>query len=428
MNFFLKIGQKRQKKVLLFSFSFLNLFLAWHDFFLLDLVVFIYPGAWRDQWLVEELLVVKLLCANFEARIKIYSGFCLMLTSCILKFETRKKIWRYRWCWLMLTSCISVDCSSISADKLHLNLCVWNREVWEPIVVCEVVEFHPHCLVSRYILFVPRICGLPTSSWKGWSLWKMWTWNKLGLTSDNMFNISKVAFWSPMLEVMVVPSEVEVDTVPPHDGQDLLAGGRDATVTAARVAGEVTDDNLPSIVPCLGKLTVQELFLWFGVVDVVIDGDGVHRHKHDRGCLQKFIEKEGHISPVRWHWRNAPNRGSSILAQSRCTPLGTIPRLVCGGRGCQLSCTFKHNLPSFVLPWPTRVDQLCLGGCRRSSTSRWAAHQREIQHRRCRCCPRLRRWSRICYGSRTLPRQWQPPPGQCGQDKGWFVDWPSPFP
>ena len=279
-----------------------------------------------------------------------------MLTSCILKFETRKKIWRYRWCWLMLTSCISVDCSSISADKLHLNLCVWNREVWEPIVVCEVVEFHPHCLVSRYILFVPRICGLPTSSWKGWSLWKMWTWKKLGLTSDNMFNISKVAFWSPMLEVVVVPSEVEVDTVPPHDGQDLLAGGRDATVTTARVAGEVPDDNLPSIVPCLGKLTVQELFLWFGVVDVVIDGDGVHRHKRDRGCLQKIIEKEGNVSPVRWHWRNAPNRGSSILAQSRCIPLGTIPRLEYGGRGCRLSYTFKHNFFSYCLDLPGKIS------------------------------------------------------------------------
>ena len=78
-------------------------------------------------------------------------------------------------------------------------------------------------------------------------------------------------------------SEVEVNVVPPHDRQDLLPGRRDPTVAPARVAREVAEDNLPGILPRLGELAVQQLFLGLGVVDVVVDGDSVHRSKHYRG-------------------------------------------------------------------------------------------------------------------------------------------------
>ena len=89
-------------------------------------------------------------------------------------------------------------------------------------------------------------------------------------------------------------SEVEVNVVPPHDRQDLLPGRRDPTVAPARVAREVAEDNLPGILPRLGELAVQQLFLGFGVVDVVVDGDGVHRSKHDRGCLQRITGYKKH--------------------------------------------------------------------------------------------------------------------------------------
>ena len=97
-------------------------------------------------------------------------------------------------------------------------------------------------------------------------------------------------------------SEVEVNVVPPHDRQDLLPGRRDPTVAPARVAREVAEDNLPGILPRLGELAVQQLFLGFRVVDVVVDGHGVHRSKHYRGCLQKVAEYWKHkeyFSPLR---------------------------------------------------------------------------------------------------------------------------------
>ena len=88
------------------------------------------------------------------------------------------------------------------------------------------------------------------------------------------------------------------------------------------------------------------------------------------------------------------------------------------------------NQISYSTSVPTMVNGLCWDKCTHLSISRWTSHRRGNRLRPCTCCPRLRRWSRICCGSRTLPRQLPPPPGPSVQNpslrwqqSGSCLDW-----
>ena len=71
-------------------------------------------------------------------------------------------------------------------------------------------------------------------------------------TCDDMVDPRRIAPGCPVLEVVVVPSQVDIYVVPLHDRQDLLLDRFITPIVASRVAWKVPKNNLPRIRPSLG--------------------------------------------------------------------------------------------------------------------------------------------------------------------------------
>ena len=66
--------------------------------------------------------------------------------------------------WSMFISCVLVNCNTISVDKLNRNVCFWDGKIWEAVVVVEIFQLHPHCLVFPHIVIILLILALSSGS------------------------------------------------------------------------------------------------------------------------------------------------------------------------------------------------------------------------------------------------------------------------
>ena len=64
----------------------------------------------------------------------------------------------------MLSSCVLVNCGSISIDKLNRDLSAGDGVVGESVVVVKKLKIHPHRLILRHIVIVLAVLALPSSS------------------------------------------------------------------------------------------------------------------------------------------------------------------------------------------------------------------------------------------------------------------------
>ena len=67
-----------------------------------------------------------------------------------------------------------------------------------------------------------------------------------------MVDPRRIAPGCPVLEVVVVPGQVDINVVPLHDRQNLLLDRFITPIVASRVTWKVAKNNLPRIRPSLG--------------------------------------------------------------------------------------------------------------------------------------------------------------------------------